>query len=353
VQNLRRDAFEKNSKESSNSDPRDVRYLAILTRGFGRLPLKIFVTIPILILLTPIAGNTADASQNTNVQAWATTMKQTPTPGVGCYEASYPNNTWTEVQCKAPPNIRLNVGNGYNEFPTAPSGTLIGYSSGLFNSINGFTQEFDTWGYVDYYTLQLNTQKFSISYSSHPAVAWQQFAFFNPGSNIGGVFMQYWLLGYYHDWGFCPAAPVPLSGFYQSGNDCYANSPTTSLSASQPASNLIHMSLAGSANFGSSNDEVVLCISGTCWSKSVQDSVFNLANYWQKSEFNVLGYDVSAPTAFFNKGTSITIWDSLETGTGTVITPSCNIGGVTYETNNLTLGNCSVSPSGTLSFSER
>ena len=132
---------------------------------------------------------------------------------------------------------------------------------------------------------------------------------------------------------------------------CYANSPGA-VTPSEAASNLANLILKGYANFGSSNDEDVLCISGgNCYTVAITDQVVNLYQHWKDAEFNVFGYG-NGSQANFNSGTSITVLNSLNDQNGNLIVPSCVVTGYTGETNNLNLGSCSSNSNGQIIFTE-
>ena len=234
------------------------------------------------------------------------------------------------------------VGGGVDWVAYSGSGTLIGSSTGSFPSIYGLTSEKDSLEGSNYYTLQINSQTFptNTAYTGNkPATGWEQFVFTNDGTNIGWIYIQYWLIGYSAP---CPSTGPPdgtswtyYAGSSNSAAGCYANSAATAVSA-EAASNLGNLILTGYANFNS-NGEDILCISGTCSSVSTTDQVLDLAQHWLYSEFNIFGWG-SGSTANFNSGTTIEVSNSLEDQSGNVIVPSCMKTGYTAETNNLNLG---------------
>jgi len=299
-----------------------------------------------------------------NWAAWNGYMSSVPAPHAGCFEAKYPSTVWQASKCGTAPLQPLQpsraspstVGNGNDEVAQAPSGKLIGSSVGSFQSVTGLTSETDSKYGANEFGLQVNSQTFTTSTtytSGKSATGWEQFVFINDPSGEYGtqIYIQYWLLGYHSAYGSCSSTGPPNgSSWMQSGSSCYANSPSTSV-PTQTASNLANLILNGYANFGGSNDEAELCISGgSCYSIAITDQVVNLYLNWQDAEFNVFGYG-DGSQAIFNSGTSITVVNSLNDQNGNLIVPTCVVTGFTGETNNLNLGSCA-SNSGQIMFTE-
>jgi len=300
-----------------------------------------------------------------NWAAWNGYMSSVPAPHAGCFEAKYPSTVWQASKCGTAPLQPLQpsraspstVGNGNDEVAQAPSGKLIGSSVGSFQSVTGLASETDSKYGANEFGLQVNSQTFTTSTtytSGKSATGWEQFVFINDPSGEYGtqIYIQYWLLGYHSAYGSCSSTGPPNgSSWMQSGSSCYANSPSTSV-PTQTASNLANLIQKGYANFASSNDEVVFCISGgSCYAVAITDQVVDLYEYWQDAEFNVFGLG-DGSQANFNSGTTITVLNAVKDQSGNVIVPSCVNQGYTGETNNLNLGSCSSNSNGQIVFTE-
>jgi hypothetical protein len=111
------------------------------------------------------------------------------------------------------------------------------------------------------------------------------------------------------------------------------------------------MSLTGTAVSGG-NDTAVFNNGTTAYSLTASDSVVDIAQVWQQSEFNIVG-DAGGSRADFNRGASITV--KVAVTDGSTATPSCVAdSGTTGETNNLNLSTCTASggSSPSISFKE-
>jgi hypothetical protein len=143
------------------------------------------------------------------------------------------------------------------------------------------------------------------------------------------VFMQYWLLG----WGSsCPG------GWTQKGANCVANSHLAT-APDLPIKDLGKMSLAGTAIPGG-EDSVTLYYGSDVYSVTANDDLLDIGSVWDNVEFNVLGNE-GGSRADFNKGSSITV--TLYLVDGSILPPTCVLGGTTGESNNLKLGTCTAS----------
>src|SRR5208282_3433170 len=231
------------------------------------------------------------------------------------------------------------------------------------------------------FSLQVNAQTFALTgtpYTNNQPLTcvyptyvcgWEQFVFLNDPSGYYGtqIYIQYWLLNYYTNYGYCPSTAPPGGGFngkpwYDSGGSCVSNSPNFPSLTSETAPNLANLILKGYANFGSgfascttACDSVVICYSGaSCYAVAITDQVVNLYQHWQYSEFNIVGLgDYSE--AEFNSGTTITVANTLKDQSANVIVPSCVNTGYTGETNNLNLlpnSYCTPNSNGQIIFTE-
>jgi len=305
--------------------------------------------------LQPVsAGQTTDAAVDADAAArdnWRAVMAQDTELGEGCYRASYPSIDWEEVECKelhprVHPVVRKPgegqvTGNGHDY--VAQSAGLISGTLGTFPTVTGVKSEkgvgvpaYGDGGILgaNEYSLQLNTNYTGTTSKcdgNTDCVVWQQFIYATDYAKKGegAVFMQYWLIG----WGdsACP------SGFdTDDEGDCYANSKAISAPDVKPTS-LAKLSISGAAKAGA-KDTVVFTDGTTAYSVKGSDSVLEISQVWQQSEFNIVG-DASGSRADFNKPVSITVKIALTDGSTSA--PKCVAnGGSTGETNNLDLGKC-------------
>lgn len=344
---------------------------------------------------------TSNQSFRANWPAWNSYISNVPVPGAGCFEVTYPSTVWQASKCGTAASIPLRpspatiggagsppVGNGNDEVAYS-SGTLIGSSFGSFQSVTGLTSETNVCSAPcsgvpqgpNEFSLQVNAQTFALvgtPYTNNQPLTcvyptyvcgWEQFVFLNDPSGFYGtqIYIQYWLLNYYTNYGYCPSTAPPGGGFngkpwYDSGGSCVSNSPNYPSLTSETAPNLANLILKGYANFGSgfascttACDSVVICYSGAgCYAVAITDQVVNLYQHWHYSEFNIFGLgDYSE--AEFNSGTTITVANTLKDQSANVIVPSCVNTGYTGETNNLNLAANSCSPNssnGQIAFSE-
>jgi len=323
--------------------------------------LTLLLLIP-LVALRETAATTPPQVPSPSWSTWHNQISKIQTPNAGCFTVSYPSTTWQPTGCRTvPSSLRLQpstVGDGNDEVAQSP-GTVIGSSTGSFQSITGLATETDTIFGANEFGLQANSQFFpgvSTLYTGDKSgyeYSWEQFVFANDPSGLYGtqIFIQYWLINYQNTYGSCPATPPPGGdGWYAYSGSCYANSASASV-PTQTASNLANLALTGYANYGS-NDENLFCISGEgCYTVALTDQVVDLYQYWLQSEFNVFGLG-DGSQANFNAGTSITVTNALKDQSGNAIVPSCMNAGYTAETNNLNLGSCSSEGSGDIVFSE-
>ena len=255
-------------------------------------------------------------------------MKKTPTPGIGCFTASYPSAVWQQVTCTVAPNVPYppangaqpqTVGNGTDFSAIAASG-ILSSAEGSFPSVSGLTS-------ANSYSLQVNAQRFNdppaCSGAANPSQCqgWQQFIYSQSASQ---VFMEYWLLNYGNA---CPGGWTT----YQSVN-CYKNS--SAVGATEPVANLPYVSLSGSATGGT--DEAMLedGLTEQLYTISASDGLLDLESYWNTAEFNVFG-DCCSNQVNFNSGTTFVVQTSVDNGTTNA--PTYAEEGFTGETNNLNL----------------
>jgi hypothetical protein len=300
----------------------------------------------------PTAGPKTDAESVAHVQ-WRDALKQNPERTEGCFRATYPNIVWERVQCRTdePRYHPVHAPRGSDDPEVTGNGNdYVAYAKGLITAAGG---DAEIWGVTseqsvgagivgpNEYSLQLNTNdrmSTSACAGHSGCTVWQQFVYatdyFISPAHTAGLFMQYWLVNY----GRCP------TGWHQDGNDCYKNSAVVEVPdypiAGQPGEILAGLS----ANVTPGGTDSVTFTFTTpsveeAYSVSGKDSVLDIAEIWNKVEFNVLG-DAGGSEAVFNSGTSIAVNISLYDGTDAAPTCLANAG-TTTETNNLSLGTCS------------
>jgi hypothetical protein len=248
------------------------------------------------------------------------------------------------------------AGNGNDWTATAPFGTFIGSTVGQVGNVTGLTGETDSLFGADFYTLQVNSNFFTCHsrYTDNlSAFCWEQFVYANVGPLVGVVYIQYWLIFYQTDHGFCPSTGVPggfASGWQSFLGSCYDDSQQTNTTAI-PASRIGDIVMKAYAN--GTKDGVVLTDRGSSssWTFGVTDQVEGLSQHWTQSEFNVFGFG-DGSQANFNIGASLNVYTALRDGAGSLVSAGCARTGTTGETNGLRLGACSTLPSGVMTFNE-
>jgi len=286
---------------------------------------------------------------------WREAMSHNPESGAGCFTASYPSYVWEQVACKTvSPKLHLTprkptsdhllvTGNGDDFVIQGPG--LISETVGSFPKVSDVTSEksagvaaFGDGGILgtNEYSLQINTDfnGTTAACEGHSGcVVWQQFVYATDFETRGegAVFIESWLINFGSD--NCPG------NFESDGEgDCVVNSAaTTAPDVALTTTSLAALTLTGSATSGG-NDTVVFNDGSKAFSLTASDSVVDIAQVWQQSEFNVVG-DAGGSRADFNKGASVTV--KVAVTDGTTAAPSCIAdSGSTGETNNLNLGAC-------------
>jgi hypothetical protein len=285
----------------------------------------------------------AQAATTEQMQAdWREAIRRTPTPAAGCFHAAFPETKWTRVECSTRPAVPAIHKTGHGSSFTTGNGndygivtnSLISEAVGSFPSVTGVKTEKGADG-ANSYTLQLNSTPVHTSAcnaTAHPTTceAWQQ-AVYSTGEGI--VFFQYWLIG--------SGKPCPAGGgwsYYSGTGSCYKNSAETRV-PTQVITQLGNLKLTATASSGG-NDTTVLTTASDAYSASGPDTVTDLASVWKYVEFNIVG-DGGGSEAKFNSGSHLTVNVALTDGS--TAAPTCNAhDGETGETNNLTLGACTV-----------
>jgi len=287
--------------------------------------------------LSAFAGDAVNDAEARNQEIWRDAIAQTQVPGAGCFEASYPSLTWTQVECVVAPNIPYvprsgrqisqTVGDGHDYAAEVTSG-LISETVGTFPKVKGVKTETGVGG-ANSYSLQLNSNFMNTAAcdgAKDPAqcLDWEQFVY---SSDYEVAFMQYWLINWNNP---CP------SGWLSYSNDCYTNSNGVS-APKEVITKLKTLKLSGSAKNGGI-DTLIFTVAKQAYSTTGSDSVVDLATAWEESEFNIVG-DGGGSEADFNSGSSVTVKVAVSNGTKNA--PKCAANaGTTGETNNLNLGSC-------------
>jgi hypothetical protein len=288
-------------------------------------------------LVTPlVSASQANPPGNPSVAAWRKQMRQKHLPKKGCFRASPPDSSWTEVPCQAGPQVPHSP----TAVAVAAPGATIAFAQGNFPSVTGVTSEYDSLtGYSDNFSLQLNTNLFSSSACSGATspycTAWQQFIYDNNYSNAGisATYMQYWLIHYNTDNTTCP------SGWNNYLDDCWKNSSESVWYSYLTSSDLSAETLEAQASPGGSDEVFFYHSSG--YYATASDSVLDLAYGWTSADFNVLGF-ANGSDAIFNSGATITVQTSVDDSL--IASPNWNWLSETGESSNLSVVSDSVCP---------
>jgi hypothetical protein len=283
-------------------------------------------------------------------EAWRKSMARHPVPRKGCFEASYPSTEWKEVACVPtsthpnPPQRKSggnsgpnNVGDGSGDFDAVTTG-LISSAEGSFLSVDGAASEVGGGGYhgspppttPNEWEFQLNTQFFDNPPACNGVsgcLGWQQFLYSQTQCGGACVFIEYWLIGY---GATCP--PGPWGHPPMDNSDCFYNGPATGV-PTQTLADLASLTFTGTATSGGQDTAVLATTSGPLHAVG-NDSVLNLANYWNTAEFNIFG-DCCSTEAAFSNPTTLVVKTTIDDGT--MNPPSCGTESYTNELNNLTM----------------
>lgn len=304
---------------------------------------------------------TLPASERTAVESWRAALDQKQILSEGCFHAAYPDATWHEVPCgTVPPYPQIPakgpgtgvVGNGTDFVASRSSLSKV---SASFLNTTGVTSEHDSLGAADSFSLQLNSNLINNADTqalcrggTTPAQCrgWQQFMLQNTLGDVFHTFLfiQYWLVGY----GATALRPCP-AGWFPFGTDCFINSssvtPFPNFSAAYAMS---HLTLTGYYQNGLD----VVSLSGGHLGQSYLVSVpsrYHLnGTDWTTAEFNIFGW-CCGTQAVFNRGVNTTVQLVTYFSFFYIPVPASCVGpggaGLTAETNNMTLGTCTGSPS--------
>jgi hypothetical protein len=263
----------------------------------------------------------AKTAKDPRIEAWHDVISKSTPPKDGCFHASYPSTSWTEVPCGtapdvavrsrgpqgAPPEVRNawlrspaegetanNVGNGADWF-VHTSGPMV-FATGSFLSVTGATS-------VDDFSVQLNTNEFPVAPTISVCAGipagkcngWQQAVYSSPNTgptNPTNAYIQYWLLGYPSG---CP------SGWNSSNGSCFKNSGMVS---GVPSVGIADLSSIQMEMEVGSSDLIRITVEGEAYMASFP-TVLGLDNgSWNLAEFGVFG-DYNANTANLSGNTTI------------------------------------------------
>jgi uncharacterized protein YjbI with pentapeptide repeats len=260
----------------------------------------------------------------------------------------------------------------------APSGTLIGSTVGTFPSTTGLASEYNGASGLDpkgssacsvanesnCYSLQINSQVYPFVSTAFTGTSdyksmWEQFVYENdPTGGNAHMYIQYVLIGSIPAKNGCNGT-VAMDGvswgvFATQPGNCYGASPSQSVPSSFLSAPLSSLEFETFADYmGSGNDVLQICSTlglGCSSPLVITDSVMDLGQYWDASEFNVFG-DADGSEANFSTPTTISVSTAISDQSGNPIAASCEGYSATGETNNLFLGPCSASGSA-ISFTE-
>jgi hypothetical protein len=323
-------------------------------------------------IVTPavLAGPAAHAHAQTAVirpapralAAWRAAIRHAPTPGHGCFNATYPALRWHAVKCRTALNVpfgpgrsagtssRLTpaVGGRNNADFVAQVNGNISQATGSFSHVSPVITETDS-SQANEFTLQLNSNntpqeglcRNGPNYGNG-CVLGQQFLYASGGTTTSGsppeIFIQYWV----HDLG----APCANIGLLDSGafGECFANS----FAAQVPqltASDLASVTLTGTTS-ATTGDTVKLTLGSTAYAASGGD--LGLNGNWNQTQWGVYGSPNLSGVADFGPGSYLEADTSFMASTGGAA-PNCipeiNYPGTTLESNNLKLSTTTAPPS--------
>ena len=277
-----------------------------------------------------------------DIQTWQKTVQKTLPPSqAGCFQITYPATQWQSCpNVASPANAALpapalgaagtivpQVG-GYNQdgsyaggYVATATGGPISSATGSFTNVTGTTS-------ADAYSLQMNTNIFSLSDPSSTSLCngssicmgWVQFGYSDGVIGTGHTLIS---------GNPCPSFTEIFWTQEPDGSDyaCYSSVGEYYVGI-QPLNTQI--SVFGQTANGM---DTTILYNGQQAYAAVSPSVFKeLPEQWQDVEFNVFGYGNGA-TANFSSGSSLTVKASIDNGTSNA--PSCSLSGYTGESNNL------------------
>jgi hypothetical protein len=301
-------------------------------------------------------------------ETWHQQRVQSPPPAVGCWQVSYPDKVWVQQVCHKttallsqtrrlrPANFNT-VGNGLDY--AAQTASMTKAAAGSFPVAKGvefISNTPDDKAGLDFYSLQLNTNfsepAFKLGNNSpycarhgySECATWQQFVYLSNGNiddpNNHVIFIQNWL--YIPGTVNCPTGwRTAERGGKDKETSCVKNSESAIVRPVLTGADLKNVKLSGSV-IKQGLDTVMFTYSKQIYAVTQDDSTLEIASTWRASEFNVFGVNAGSPTAWFNKGSSLTVRVTADDGRSKA--PVClHDAGTTGEGNNLTPGDCKVS----------
>lgn len=278
-------------------------------------------------------------------QSWYKVIKKNIPSKVGCFQAEYPSKTYKEIKCLAK-SIKSKP---YARIRTSPTGELsVGNNIDYSITHEAASILIATGKFSEYiapnipsplrYSLQLNTNfngtTEACSGGGPKCTVWQQFIY----SSQGNLFIEYWLLRYGTN---CP------SGWFSDGLvSCVKDSNMVNIPVPISYKDLGKVQLQGSVN--GTTDSVALYYGNQSFLLNAPSTILNIRKVWQDAEYNIFGDGSDSPNFNFSPNTIMTV--TLDAGINSMIdTSDCKRIGTTAETNNLNLGKCIASPSGSKS----
>jgi hypothetical protein len=286
--------------------------------------------------LTPgVASSASSPSTETSHEEWRRAMAHSVPATGGCFTASHPSTTWTEVPCAKGPDhpfipargfhSHLVGGNLGGDFYADQNGNAITSAEGAFPVLTGVTSQNES------FSLQINSEPANVGYctphlqdpgSEYCENEWQQFVY-----SDGWLLMQYWLIGVH---GACP------SGWNSAtvGNeaDCWINDAKGMVAVTPfPLADLGEVTLTAVAG---TTDSVTLAV-GTALTAVSQTSFLGLSSWWNAAEFNVFGPG-GGEEVVLDPGSTILVRELVD-GAQTPNMPTCGSESFTGETNSLSL----------------
>ena len=295
----------------------------------------------------------AEFAQPSDIEAWQQTIKQTHPAKEGCFQAFFPDTQWQQVFCDPSQKNRVApsqppVGAGALAEQSTKGVVLdnaayavggpIRAAEGSFLSVTGVSSITDSNAGNDYWSLQLNTDYFTLPGNSSICAlsscqGWVQFQYQNqPVFGNGALGINYWVTR---------SSASCQTGWAISSGEQWCNSLRTLSIPNQPISSFNdQIRLSGQTINGI--DTVSITIGGKAYSLAQESPIKELPQVWQAAQFNVFGVGTNSFTnqrsvANFNNGSALTVNTRIDNGTTNA--PSClkpaalTVG--TAESNNL------------------
>ncbi|GLQ89768.1 hypothetical protein GCM10007898_33430 [Dyella flagellata] len=234
------------------------------------------------------------------------------------------------------------IGNGVGDFVANATGGPISLAEGSFPAITNLIEINDPVNGSNTYSLQLNSNFFTVTDSSvcNDCTGWVQFVYQNmPNSGVAYGSLWYILLNQTS----CPSSAWEL--YY--GNcflSYYVSVPM------QPIAGLSNIRVYGQTANGT--DSMTVAVGSTLYTVNQPSVLGDFSSAWQSAEYNIFGVGSYAAVGF-NDGVSFSVLTSIANGTTNA--PSCSSTSYTGETSALNLTSPCSTNGGTLpsiSFTE-